>query len=285
MPDTDETVPPEYQAVLSAHLEGLCRQAGLDLTPWQMSVMESVIQAHQSGVTFSMSRPRRAGMPTVRAALGRLFAEGESWIPETTWDAAVAEPVDIVDEIDRVVADQLQQTPSGYDHNLNQDYCPHSWRSEQWHGLAITTRMREMRDMHHSTIAYYEDAERVSPEVAAALEAYRYNEDESEVICPGSGFTGEFTPPSRASAVYTHADTAQSPPTARSATSLADDPAVRDVLAAWVSGLLEARVAAPRNRVLLGFDGGRQGGMVGMTIVDETMRFHIGSSSTPTEGD
>ncbi|MGW4125068.1 hypothetical protein [Nocardia sp. NPDC004711] len=54
--------------------------------------------------------------------------------------------------------------------------------------------MLEMRRLHRSTVAYYEDEPRVSEETAAALDAYRYDEDDSEIICPGSTFEGEFTP-------------------------------------------------------------------------------------------
>lgn len=102
---------------------------------------------------------------------------------------------DIVDEIDALVDAQLAQTWSGYDRNVNQDRCPQPYCREPWHGLAITRRMREMRSKWHSAINYYEDDRRASEEVAAELDAYRYDEDESEVLCPGSGFVGEFTPP------------------------------------------------------------------------------------------
>ncbi|MEV4127060.1 hypothetical protein [Nocardia sp. NPDC049707] len=89
----------------------------------------------------------------------------------------------------------MRQERSGYDHSINQDDCPHSWCHEKWHGLAITRRMREMRSKWHSSVHYYEDERRVSDDVVAELDAYRYDEDDSEVICPGSSFVGEFTPP------------------------------------------------------------------------------------------
>ncbi|BAD58878.1 hypothetical protein [Nocardia farcinica] len=86
---------------------------------------------------------------------------------------------DIVDEIDELVDWQMSnyENRSGYDRNVNQVDCPHPWCSEPWHGLAITTRMRQMRWQGHLD------------------EDYRYNEDTSEVLCPGSEFDGEFTPP------------------------------------------------------------------------------------------
>ncbi|SLG32711.1 Uncharacterised protein [Mycobacteroides abscessus subsp. abscessus] len=84
---------------------------------------------------------------------------------------------DIVDEIDELVDWQLQKTPSGYDHNINQVTCPHPWCDADWHGLAITARMRAMRRAGY-----------VDPD-------YRYAADDSEILCPGSDFVGEFTPP------------------------------------------------------------------------------------------
>jgi hypothetical protein len=102
---------------------------------------------------------------------------------------------DIVDEIDALVDAQLQQTRSGYDHNINQDDCPHPWCAEKWHGLAITKRMQQMRSRWSRAVHYYEDEQRVPEEVAAELDAYRYDEDDSEIICPGSTFVGEFEPP------------------------------------------------------------------------------------------
>ncbi|WP_280195936.1 hypothetical protein [Nocardia farcinica] len=84
---------------------------------------------------------------------------------------------DIVDAIDELVDWQLQKTPSGYDHNINQEKCPHPWCDADWHGLAITARMRAMRRAGY-----------VDPD-------YRYAADDSEILCPGSDFVGEFTPP------------------------------------------------------------------------------------------
>lgn len=86
---------------------------------------------------------------------------------------------DIVDAIDELVDWQMSnyENRSGYDRNVNQVDCPHPWCYEPWHGLAITTRMREMRWGGH-----------MDP-------AYRYADDDSDVLCPGSEFDGEFTPP------------------------------------------------------------------------------------------
>lgn len=55
--------------------------------------------------------------------------------------------------------------------------CPHWWCGEKWHGLAITRRMRQMRARGEIDVDY------------------RYVDDDSEVLCPGSLFEGEFEPP------------------------------------------------------------------------------------------
>lgn len=84
---------------------------------------------------------------------------------------------DIIDEIDALVDEQLSayDSRSGYDHNVNQERCWHCGR--EWHGLKITARMESMA----AQVAYDED--------------YRYADDVSEVICPGSGFIGPTRPP------------------------------------------------------------------------------------------
>lgn len=57
------------------------------------------------------------------------------------------------------------------------DKCPHKWCYTEWHGLAITRRLWEMRQRGV-----------MDPE-------YRYRDDDSDVLCPGSLFVGEFSPP------------------------------------------------------------------------------------------
>ena len=88
---------------------------------------------------------------------------------------------DIIDEIDALVDEQLRQEPSGYDHNINQAQCWHCGRD--FHGLAITERMERMRVMYRMTGALDEE-----------LVEYRYDEDESPVLCPGSRFIGPRAP-------------------------------------------------------------------------------------------
>lgn len=79
---------------------------------------------------------------------------------------------DIIDAIDSLVDDQLAgySDRSGYDHNVNQDRC---WNCDgEWHGLAITERMRRMRWLGQ-----------VDPD-------YRFADDDSRIYCPGSDVAG-----------------------------------------------------------------------------------------------
>jgi hypothetical protein len=91
-----------------------------------------------------------------------------------TYEMALTDnpPVDICDQIDELVNDQLANYPqrSGYDFPVNQDKCWHCRR--QWHGLKITARMEMMR------------------QAGRYDESYRYDTDDSSVICPGSEFIG-----------------------------------------------------------------------------------------------
>lgn len=83
----------------------------------------------------------------------------------------------VLDDIDALVDNQLENydNRSGYDHNVNQVGCPHCHRD--WHGLAITERIEQMR--HRGEM---------DPD-------YRYSEDDSPVYCPGSGFIGPMADP------------------------------------------------------------------------------------------
>lgn len=84
---------------------------------------------------------------------------------------------DIIDEIDALVDAQLEQEASGYDHNINQDRCPHC--GDDWHGLAVTERVRRMRSA-------YCGCERCERELAD----YRSADDDTPLWCPGSNFIG-----------------------------------------------------------------------------------------------
>lgn len=75
----------------------------------------------------------------------------------------------IIDDIDRLVDDQLAAGPVD-DYSVNRyDKCGHCGRD--WHGVAITERVEQMR-----WSGYDED--------------YRVADDDSRVICPGSEFIG-----------------------------------------------------------------------------------------------
>ena len=87
---------------------------------------------------------------------------------------------DIVDDIDALVDEQLQQEPSGYDHNINQSQCCHCGRD--FHGLPITERMEQMRREYHYTGNVEHLAE------------YRYAEDDSAILCLGSTAVGPARP-------------------------------------------------------------------------------------------
>lgn len=98
---------------------------------------------------------------------------------------------DIIDDIDALVDAQLEQEASGYDHNINQARCPHC--GDDWHGLKITKRMQSMRSARAYVCgcgsADCFDANRLA-ELEEELSSYRYAEDDSDVICPGSEFIG-----------------------------------------------------------------------------------------------
>lgn len=78
---------------------------------------------------------------------------------------------DIVDDIDALIDSQLDagEPIGGYDYN-DPDY-PKCWHCD-WHGLPITERMNEMRWRGE-----------MDPD-------YRYADDTSRVVCPGSEFIG-----------------------------------------------------------------------------------------------
>ncbi|QDF17523.1 hypothetical protein SEA_PHROSTEDPHLAKE_80 [Gordonia phage PhrostedPhlake] len=80
---------------------------------------------------------------------------------------------DIVDDIDALIDSQLDagEPIGGYDYN-DPDY-PKCWHcGRDWHGLPITERMNEMRWRGE-----------MDPD-------YRYADDTSRVVCPGSEFIG-----------------------------------------------------------------------------------------------
>jgi hypothetical protein len=161
---------------------------------WQISLVEDAVHN-----LVTMGDVRWLSLWGNRQYGRRLVMEMlDAWHDKDEPQVATETPQrDIVDDIDALVEDSLDNYDqrSGYDYNVNQDRCPHEWCSEPWHGLAITQKMREMRSRWGSAVHYYEDEQRVPDEVAAELDAYRYDQDDSPVLCPGSTFEGEFEPP------------------------------------------------------------------------------------------
>ncbi|QCG77659.1 DNA binding protein [Gordonia phage Fairfaxidum] len=101
---------------------------------------------------------------------------------------------DIVDEIDALIDAQLAGGEDGQAQRAAaaDRRCGHCNRS--WHGLAITARMEEMRREYAQRAADAEDRGE-EPEYAssAILGDYRYADDDSAVLCPGSEFIGPLT--------------------------------------------------------------------------------------------
>lgn len=95
----------------------------------------------------------------------------------------------VLDDIDALVDNQLENydNRSGYDHNVNQVGCPHCYRD--WHGLAITERIEQMRYRGE-----------MDPD-------YRYSEDDSPVYCPGSDFIGPMADPGQLAWMRADAET------------------------------------------------------------------------------
>ncbi|QFG09702.1 hypothetical protein PBI_PIPP_78 [Gordonia phage Pipp] len=96
---------------------------------------------------------------------------------------------DIVDDIDALIDEQLAAGETGQAQRAAtaDRRCGHCGRA--WHGLAITTRMEKMRRDYLNRVMMsrllgeeYEYAE------SAILGDYRYADDDSTVLCPGSEF-------------------------------------------------------------------------------------------------
>ena len=73
------------------------------------------------------------------------------------------------------------------------DLCPHCDR--EWHGLAITERMEEMRaEYQREQLERFFVGEESDHATSAILDDYRYRDDASRVLCPGSLFIGPRAP-------------------------------------------------------------------------------------------
>lgn len=104
---------------------------------------------------------------------------------------------DILNTIDALIDEQLAAGESGAQERAAEHdrLCPHCGR--EWHGLAITERMERMRrEYADAQFARYlaGDEESEYAESAILDEDYRYAEDDSRVICPGSEFIGPIPP-------------------------------------------------------------------------------------------
>jgi hypothetical protein len=99
---------------------------------------------------------------------------------------------DDIDALNALIEQQLAdgEPETGFDYG-DPDYpkCPNPYCHESWHGLAITARMREMRELWGE----------VDPD-------YRYDQDDSPVICPGSNFDGDWEQYKPKPVSYTSAD-------------------------------------------------------------------------------
>ncbi|MEW1933099.1 hypothetical protein AB0362_13000 [Rhodococcus sp. NPDC079359] len=116
---------------------------------------------------------------------------------------------DIIADIDALIDEQLDagEPLNGYDYNDPQHpKCSHCHRD--WHGLAITVRIEQLRDdwqraqgsglgsspLHCNCMWCQEtfgQSDSITLEDATkALDDYRYAADDSEILCPGSDFIG-----------------------------------------------------------------------------------------------
>ncbi|ANA85459.1 hypothetical protein BOWSER_64 [Gordonia phage Bowser] len=87
---------------------------------------------------------------------------------------------EVIDEIDTLIGEQLAagEPMNGYDFD-DPDF-PTCWHcGRDWHGLAVTERMNQMRARGEFE------------------EGYRYADDDSAIICPGSAFIGPVQTPPR----------------------------------------------------------------------------------------
>lgn len=105
---------------------------------------------------------------------------------------------DILDDIDALIDEQLEAGEGGAIRRAAsvERRCPHCFRA--WHGLAITQRLERMRieyqDRALNARLRGEESEYAE---SAILDGYRYDEDDSRVICPGSDFIGPIQAPPR----------------------------------------------------------------------------------------
>lgn len=98
---------------------------------------------------------------------------------------------DIIDDIDALIDDQLAAGETGQEQRARaaDRRCWHCGRD--FHGLAITKRLEEMRAEYRQRAAEaYERGEEAEYATSAILDGYRYDQDDSDILCPGSDFIG-----------------------------------------------------------------------------------------------
>lgn len=98
---------------------------------------------------------------------------------------------DIIDDIDALIDDQLAAGETGQEQRARaaDRRCWHCGRD--FHGLAITKRLEEMRAEYRQRAAEaYERGEEPEYATSAILDGYRYDQDDSDILCPGSDFIG-----------------------------------------------------------------------------------------------
>ncbi|UVK59011.1 hypothetical protein SEA_KAPPAFARMDELTA_73 [Gordonia phage KappaFarmDelta] len=119
---------------------------------------------------------------------------------------------DIVDDIDALIDEQLAAGESGQARRAADAdrRCGHCGRA--WHGLAITARMEEMRREYLTQVVIARmNGEEFEYAESAILGDYRYADDDSTVLCPGSEFIGPLPSTCDAAASLTDDDGCQCP--------------------------------------------------------------------------
>lgn len=98
---------------------------------------------------------------------------------------------DIIDDIDALIDEQLAAGETGQEQRVRtaDRRCWHCGR--EWHGLAITKRLEQMRAEYRQRAAEaYDRGEEAEYATSAILDGYRYDQDDSDILCPGSDFIG-----------------------------------------------------------------------------------------------
>ena len=98
---------------------------------------------------------------------------------------------DIIDDIDALIDDQLAAGEAGQQQRATTGDRPCWHCGRAWHGLAVTVRLEEMRrEYRRRADAATDRGEEIEYATSAILDGYRYDEDDSEILCPGSDFIG-----------------------------------------------------------------------------------------------